>query len=67
LALATYAALRSFSLVYAFAKNKQSQDAKKAANTVVTGVDVPRTGSANGRSEGIIPMHQLNGKEERND
>jgi len=52
--------------VYAFAKNKQSQDAKRAISTAATGVEPTRSGS--GRSnEGIIPMHQMNGKVERND
>ena len=55
------------SLIYAYAKNKQSQDTKRAASTVSTGNEPARTGSANGRSEGIIPMHQMNGKVERND
>ncbi|UZJ51168.1 hypothetical protein CBS101457_000488 [Exobasidium rhododendri] len=56
-------------LVYAYAKNKQSQDAKRALSTAATNVEHTRSGSGSGRNEGIIPMHQINGngKDIRND
>lgn len=54
-------------LLYAIAKNKESQEEKRNAAIVSTGGGdtSPSSGSAKGGA--VLPMHQMNGKEERND
>lgn len=52
-------------LVYAYAKNKQSEEAKRAA---AIGSSPPSPGGRGGaRNEAVINMHSMNGKEDRND
>ncbi|PWN90123.1 putative VRG4-golgi GDP-mannose transporter [Acaromyces ingoldii] len=54
-------------LVYAYAKNLQAKQGKASTSTPATGVESSRGGSAHGRSDGVIPMHNMNGTQQKGD